>query len=198
MVLTSDDAVVQAVGAEPLATCLLRVLCDPVSYYGPWQRRLPQLGPQQRTALNAWLIHRHALPAYREPTAAESGLTRRFLLGWERIPVVAHLMACAKQRRHLTGSRLYLTQPAHVHAFLRLPFIPACEEVPVQCDADLQAWGGRYLLHGLRERLPHWLQARMALQLDIDPASMMTGAEGTEALDLNCFWSAWNHAAYLP
>ncbi|GEM_PF-473748 len=193
---TAVPAPVTAPVAQDRAT-LLRVLYDPVSYYPSWQHVASRLGPRQRSSLNAWLIKRESLPAYAAPSPAEDGVSRRLLAGWDRLPQVARLLACAKQRRRLAGSRLYLAQPPYVHAFLRLPFAPATAEAGFATDAELLQWGGHYLLQGLRSRVPDWLLARVALQFVGNQGEGGCHRPMHEPFDSTCFWSALNHVAYL-
>jgi len=197
---STPEAAVPAAVIPPVAqdrAALLRVLYDPVSYYPAWRHAASRLGPRQRSSLNAWLIERASLPAYAAPSSADEGLCRRLVAGWDRLRQVARLLACAKQRRRLAGSRLYLAQPPYVHAFLRLPFALATAEAGFATDAELLQWGGHYLLQGLRSRVPDWLLARVALQCVGN-----LGADGChrpvhKPFDPTCFWSAWNHVAYV-
>lgn len=177
---------------------LLRLLHDPLSYYRPWQQAGRRLAPVQRSALNTWLSKRYALPAYREPPATQIVFTRRLLREWSRLPQVAYLLACAKHRRRLMGSSLFLSQPAPVHAFLRLPFAECELALPQRLDNDaLHGWGAAYLLEGLHGRIPDWLQARARLCFAGLTLPPITLPRGPDDFDLTCFWSAWNHAANL-
>lgn len=197
---STPEAAVPAAATLPVAqdrATLLRVLYDPVSYYPTWRHAASRLGPRQRSSLNAWLIKRESLPAYAAPSSAEHGLSRRLVAGWDRLPQVARLLACAKQRRRLAGSRLYLAQPPYVHVFLRLPFAPATAEASFTTDAELLQWGGHYLLQGLRNRVPDWLLARVALQFAGNPGTGGCQRPVHEPFDSTCFWSAWNHVAYV-
>jgi len=178
---------------------LLRLLHDPVGYYRPWRQACATLQPAQRSALNAWLVQQHALPAYSAPPAGQDALTRRLVQGWARLPQVAYLLACAKHRERLLGDRRFLQLPAAVHALLRLPFASAGDTgVDVQDPGSLQAWGAAYLLQGLQGQLPPWLQARLRLcfhGLALPPLSPRCHRD---PFDMSCFWSAWNHAEDLP
>lgn len=178
---------------------LLRVLHDPVAYYRPWAARADALLPRQRSALNAWLARCHALPPYAPGSPAQDLLVDRLLGSWERVPRVAWLMACARQRRWLAASPLYLQQPPQVHAFLRLGLAEdPPPPVPLR-DADtLMAHGGAVLLHGLADRIPGWLRARMALWFHGLPPPPGALRRTVPPFDPTCFWSAWTHAADLP
>ena len=177
---------------------LMRLLHDPLSYYAPWRGASAQMAPAQRTALNAWLGERHALPAYRAPAADQLALSLRLTAGWRRLPDVAHLLGCGKHRRRLLGSPALLTLPAHVQTFLRLPFAECTLHAPaVPDEGSLRAWGAAYLLEGLQTRVPDWMLARMRLCFAGLPLPPLTLPMGSDDFDMTCFWSAWNHAAHL-
>lgn len=177
---------------------LMRLLHDPMGYYRPWQQAALQVAPAQRSALNAWLKQRHALPGYSPPPADQIVLAQRLIQGWARLPQAAHLLACGKHRQRLMGSRAFVSLPGQVHAFLRLPFAPCDLVVPdVQDENSLRAWGAAYLLEGLQGRVPHWLHARARLWFAGLPLPPLTLAQGANDFDMTCFWSAWNHAANL-
>ncbi len=153
--------------------------------------------PMQRSALNHWLAATAALAAYAPPIAPQEALVTRVLAGWSRLPATAWLMACAKQRNSVLGSRLLLRQPPVVHAFLLLGFAPA-PGGPVLGPAELLAWGGDYLQAGLRDHVPAWLTDRVALWFSGLPRPTGGPCATQTAFDMTCFWSAWNHAADLP
>ncbi|WP_369969578.1 hypothetical protein AB8E26_04460 [Stenotrophomonas rhizophila] len=56
----------------PARPDLLRVLYDPLQYYAPWHQASASLQPAQRSALNAVLVQRFALPAYQRPPPTSS------------------------------------------------------------------------------------------------------------------------------
>lgn len=176
----------------------LRVMHDPLSYYRPWLQRAESLRARQRSALNGWLVRTHALRDPTPLTGDQAAVADRLLAHWPRLPATAWLMACAKQRRVLMGSRVLLGQPPVVHAFLRLGFAEASQplRVPLQPD-DLLAWGGDHLQRGLRDRIPDWLADRLRLCFSGLPPPPSHGVDANE-FDMTCFWSAWNHAADLP
>ncbi|GAB3066988.1 hypothetical protein GCM10027214_37660 [Stenotrophomonas tumulicola] len=175
---------------------MLRVLHDPVAYYRPWQGRVDRLAPTQRGALNRWLAERHGLPAYTAPTPPQHGMVERLLADWSRLPRVAYLLACAKQRRRLMGSRLFLAQAPQVHGFLRLGFAESRDGIDISRHEDLLAWGGSYLCGGLQGRVPDWMAVRAALWFDGLPGHAAP-SQPAATFDLTCFWSAWHHAAQL-
>ncbi|MGE6332994.1 hypothetical protein [Stenotrophomonas sp. NPDC077659] len=177
---------------------LLRVLYDPVQYYRPWRQASAALQPAQRTALNGWLAQRHALPAYAPPPAEQRACIQRLVAGWARLPDAAYLMACARHRHRLMGSRAFVRLPRPVHAFLRLPFAP-CGPSPVDVEDEysLRAWGAACLLHGLHDHVPSWVLARARLCFTGLVVPPHAGAGPGDAFDMTCFWSAWNHAANL-
>ena len=182
----------------PARPDLLRVLHDPLQYYAPWHQAGAKLQPAQRSALNAVLVQRFALPAYQRPPPHQQLLTERLVAGWSRLPGAAYLVACAKHRHRLMGSRAFVGLPRPVHAFLRLPFA-TCGPTAVDVeDADsLRAWGAAYLLAGLQEQMPPWLRARAQLCLagPAQSAPARGSAEFAGPFDITCFWSAWHHAA---
>lgn len=180
----------------PIRHDMVRVLHDPVGYYRPWEGRLDGLMPTQRGALNRWLAHTYALPGYAPPGAAQEAATARLVAGWPRIPATAWLMACAKQRNSVLGSRLVLQQPPVVQTFLMLGFTPAPAGPVLDAEA-LLAWGGDHLQAGLRDHLPAWLVARIGLWFSGLPRSAEAPSAARTPFDLTCFWSAWNHAADL-
>lgn len=175
---------------------MLRVLHDPAAYYRPWQGRVDQLAPVQRGALNQWLAQHHDLPAYTDPTPPQHGMVERLLADWPRLPRAAYLLACAKQRRRLMGSRLFLAQGPQVHGFLRLGFAESRDGIEIFRHEDLLAWGGGYLCRGLQGRVPDWMSVRAVLWFRGLPGGAAP-LQSAAAFDLTCFWSAWNHAAQL-
>ncbi len=178
----------------------LRVAHDPASYYRPWAQRIDALPARQRSALNRWLVSRYALPPSSSIARGQQPLSMRLISGWRRLPATAWLMACAKQRSRLMGSRLLFSQPPLVHAFLRLRFdeteLPPCSS-PLVADT-LLAWGAEHLRTGLRGHIPDWLGDRMNLCFAGLPRPLHPAPSGPDKFDMTCFWSAWNHAADLP
>ena len=176
----------------------LRILHEPLAYYRPWQAAGASLSASQRSALNRWIAHAHALP--RAPTGCDVGnpLVDRMIRGWRRMPAAAWLMACGAHRRHVLGARWLPTQPPALHAFLRLGFPEAAVHWPQPPPPDmLLAWGGLQLQHGLRTHLPDWLHARIALWFEGLPALPASAGCSPPSFDMTCFLSAWNHAADL-
>lgn len=176
---------------------MLRILHDPAGYYRPWQGRLDGLMPAQRGALNRWLTDTYELPGQGPADGPQQAAAARLVAGWQRMPSVAWLMACAKQRNCVLGSRLLLQQPPVVQAFLLLGFAPAPPGAAMEPEA-LLAWGGDHLQAGLRQHLPAWLAARIGLWFSGLPRASGVASPADTRFDITCFWSAWNHAADLP
>lgn len=181
----------------PTSPDTLRVLHDPAGYYRPWQGRLHGIAPAQRGALNQWLTDTHGLPPHAPAPASHEAAAARLIAGWQRIPAAAWLMACAKQRNSVLGSRLLLQQPPVVQNFLLLGFTPVPATHVLGGDA-LLAWGGDHLQAGLRDHLPSWLVSRIALWFSGLTRSTEAAPTVDTPFDITCFWSAWNHAADLP
>jgi len=175
----------------------IRVLHDPVGYYRPWRNHADTLLPGQRAALNDWLTRHHQLPPCHD--VGTSFLARRLLEGWSRVPAAAYLVACAKQRRRLLGWRGLLDQPSTVHGFLKQGFAESAVQLRELDTESLAGWGAAYMQHGLRDRLPAWMLARLALWFYGLPAPPQETLSGENAsFDMTCFWSAWHHAADVP
>ncbi|HEY9134099.1 MAG TPA: hypothetical protein VIM98_20295 [Dyella sp.] len=175
----------------------IRVMYDPVGYYRPWRRSLPHLSAQQRVALNAHLLTRHALPFGEKAIGALLGThARRILERWHALPDAAYLVACAKWRAHLAADRQFMRLPALVHGFLALGFseaTPLAEDM----DRDKDAWvarGGAYLMEGLPTLLPAWMSARLPLLFARSHGEPLP-ASGHGDFDFTCFWSALTYAA---
>jgi len=178
----------------------LRILHDPVAYYRPWAQKVDDLPARQRGALNRWLVRRYALSPSGTIAEGQERLPMRLMADWRRLPATAWLMACAKQRSRLMGSRLLFSQPPRVHAFLRLRFDEAQTSpyAPPLTAETLLAWGGDYLHAGLHGRIPAWLGERVSLCFAGLPQPVHRPRQEPDAFDMTCFWSAWNHAADLP
>lgn len=175
----------------------LRILHDPISYYRPWLAlELPGVAAQ-RSALNRWICQTHGLPSASSRTVP-GPLADRVIRGWRRVPATAWLLACARHRRHVLGSRWLPTQPPALHAFLRLgwPETSACWSAPPAPEM-LLAWGGQQLQLGLGGHLPDWLHARLGLWFAGLPVVPAATLDAPPTFDMTCFLSAWNHAADL-
>lgn len=176
----------------------LRILHDPVAYYRPWQTAAASLTAAQRSALNRRIGQVHALPPGPIDQREESPLTGRLIRGWWRVPTAAWLLACAAHRRHVLGARWLPTQPAPLHAFLRLGFPEASVHWPHPPAPEmLLAWGGLQLQCGLRSQVPDWLLARIPLWFEGLPRLPACVGANIPSFDMTCFLSAWNHAADL-
>lgn len=173
----------------------LRVLYDPVSYYRPWRAALPGLPARARTGLNEYLIRHYGLPGYAAAAPGQALLAQRLIDVWPHLHAVAYLVACAKLKSVLQGSRAYLSLPAPAHAFMRLGFSPAARQPGAPPDARaLLAWGGAYLQAAAAQRLPAWLGGRLPLPFAGLDALAAGPGDATIDSDMSCIWSAISYA----